>query len=145
MTSLRTSLCDRLGCRYPIFGFTHSVDAAIAVTQAGGIGIWGGTRSTPAEIEAALSRMAAEVGDLPHGLDLVIPPGMPEHDNRDDIEAAIPDAHRRFVSGIREKYGVPDDGEAGARSRFVRSIDSARQQVEVVLDACPKIFALGIG
>ena len=55
MTSaLRTPLCDELGARVPIFGFTHSLDAAIAISREGGIGIWGATRSTPEEIEAGL-------------------------------------------------------------------------------------------
>ena len=89
--------------------------------------------------------MDAELGDLPYGLDLVIPTGMPEKDNRDEIEAAIPDGHREFVASLREKYGVPDDGIPGARSRFVRSEDSAREQVDVVLDSKLKVLALGIG
>ncbi len=145
MRRLHNSLCERLGSELPIFGFTHSLDAAIAVTRSGGIGIWGATRSTPEEIEAGVTRMAAELGDLPYGLDLVIPPGMPERDNRSEIEAAIPDEHRRFVASLRDKYGVPDDGEAGMRSRFVRSEDMARRQVEVVIDSGISVLALGIG
>lgn len=146
MTSpLHTRICDDLGCKYPIFGFTHSLEAAIAVTKAGGIGIWGATRSTPEEIEESLTQMAAELGDLPYGIDLVIPPGMPEKDNRSEIEAAIPEEHRRFVEGLRDKYGVPDDGMPGMRTRFIRSEDSARAQVDVVMDSKLPILALGIG
>ncbi|MCP4962917.1 MAG: nitronate monooxygenase [Actinomycetia bacterium] len=143
--ALHTHLCDELGCAYPIFGFTHSVDAAIAVTMSGGIGIWGGTRSTPEEIEAALTRMHLELGDLPYGIDLVIPPGMPEKDNRAEVEAAIPEQHRQFVADLRERYGVPDDGLPGMRTRFIRSEASARAQVDVVLDSNLPILALGIG
>ncbi|MEZ5226860.1 MAG: nitronate monooxygenase [Acidimicrobiales bacterium] len=147
MTSkrLRNQLCERLGAQVPIFGFTHSLDAAIAVSRSGGIGIWGATRSTPGEIEEGVSRMAAELGDLPYGLDLVIPPGMPERDNRDEIEAAIPDAHRAFIGAMREKYGVPDDDTPGMRSRFVRSEQMAREQVDVVMDSSISVLALGIG
>jgi len=142
---LHNELCDRLGAQLPIFGFTHSLDATIAITRAGGIGIWGATRSTPEEIEAGVTRMADELGTLPYGLDLVIPNGMPERDNRDEIEAAIPDGHREFVAKIRERHGVPDDGVPGRRSRFVRSEDMARQQVEVVIDSQISVLALGIG
>ncbi len=99
---LHTPLCDELGATHAIFGFTHSLDAAIAISRNGGIGIWGATRSTPEEIEVGLTRMDSELGDLPYGIDLVIPPGMPERDNRDEIEAAIPDGHRAFVAGLRE-------------------------------------------
>ena len=142
---IHTRLCDDLGCKYPIFGFTHSLEAAIAVTRAGGIGVWGATRSTPEEIEVALTTMAQELGDLPYGIDLVIPPGMPERDNRDEVEAAIPEEHKQFVAGLREKYGVPDDGMPGMRTRFIRSEASARAQVDVVMDSKLPILALGIG
>lgn len=142
---LHNTLCADIGASVPIFGFTHSLDTAIAVSKNGGIGIWGATRSTPSEIADGLSRMHAELGDLPYGLDLVIPPGMPEKDNRDEIEAAIPTSHREFVAELRDRYGVPDDGIPGARSRFVRSEDSAREQVDVVLDSNLKLLALGIG
>lgn len=142
---LRNAMCEKLGAELPIFGFSHSVETAIAVSRAGGIGIWGATRSTPAEIEAGVTAMAAALGDRPYGLDLVIPPGMPDRDNREEIEAALPDSHRRFVAGIREKYGVPDDGEPGMRSRFVRSEAMARQQVDVVMDSSISVLALGIG
>ena len=142
---LHNQLCQDLGAHVPIFGFTHSLDATIAISKAGGVGIWGATRSTPDEIEAGVTRMAAELGDLPYGLDLVIPPNMPERDNRPEIEAAIPDEHRQFVAGLRAKYGVPDDGEPGMRSRFVRSEDMARAQVDVVMDSQIKVLALGIG
>ncbi len=142
---LRTPLCDELGASHPIFGFTHSLDAAIAISRHGGIGVWGATRSTPEEIEAALTRMDAELGDLPYAIDLVIPPGMPERDNRAEIEAAIPDEHRRFVASLRERFGVPDDGEPGMRSRFVRSEATAREQVDVAMDSNLRILALGIG
>ena len=142
---LHTPLCDELGAQHAIFGFTHSLDAAIAISKNGGIGIWGATRSTPEEIEVGLTRMDAELGDLPYGIDLVIPPGMPEKDNRDEIEAAIPDEHRAFVNELRERFDVPDDGEPGMRSRFVRSEDVARKQVDVAMDSNLKVLALGIG
>jgi NAD(P)H-dependent flavin oxidoreductase YrpB (nitropropane dioxygenase family) len=56
-SALHTDLCVEVGATYPIFGFTHSIDAAIAISRHGGIGIWGSTRSTPEEIEAGLSLM----------------------------------------------------------------------------------------
>ena len=145
VSTLYNPLCEQLQAKYPIFGFTHSLDAAIAISRAGGIGIWGATRSTPEEIEQGVTQMERELGDLPYGLDLVIPPGMPERDNRSEIEAAIPDSHRRFVDHLRTKYQVPDDGEPGMRSRFVRSEDMARQQVDVVMDSNITVLALGIG
>jgi NAD(P)H-dependent flavin oxidoreductase YrpB (nitropropane dioxygenase family) len=141
-----TKIADRLGCRHPVFGFSWwEPDVAIAVSLAGGVGVWGCTRRTPDEIEIGITRMKEELGDLPWGVDLVIPAGMPDEDDRAAIEAHLPDEHVAFVAGLREKYGVPDDGLPGFRSRFVRSEETARAQLEVVMDHRIPVLALGIG
>lgn len=144
-SAIRTGLCDDLGNRHPIFGFSHSVETVIAVCAAGGVGIYGGTRRTPEELEAAITQIRSAVGDAPFGVDLVIPRGMPDADDRKAIEDHIPSAHRAFVEGLRQKYAVPDDGRPGSRSRFVRSSEVAQRQVEVVIDSRVRLLALGIG
>ena len=141
-----TRICEQLGCANPVFGFSWwEPDVAIAVSRAGGVGIWGCTRRTPDEIEAGVSRMKEELGDLPWGVDLVIPAGMPDTDDRSAIEATLPPAHVAFVEYLREKYDVPDDGLPGFRSRFVRSEETARRQLSVVMDHRIPVLALGIG
>ncbi len=138
---------DLLGCSHPIFGFGFgaSIDVAIAVSRSGGVGIWGCTRQTPDEIEAGVSRMKSELGDLPWGVDLVIPAGMPERDDRPAIESTLPSEHVEFVSSMRQRYGVPDDGLPGMRSRFVRSEETARDQLAVAMDHRIPVLALGVG
>jgi NAD(P)H-dependent flavin oxidoreductase YrpB (nitropropane dioxygenase family) len=145
MAILSNSLSKSLGTELPIFGFSHSLDTTIAISRAGGIGIWGATRSTPEEIEEGLTILDEKLEGLTYGVDLVIPPGMPDRDNREDIDAAIPGEHKQFVEGLRKKYEVPADGLAGKRSRFVRSEEMARRQVDVVMDFGVKVLALGIG
>lgn len=140
-----SALSQRLGASAPVFGFSHSLDVVAAVTRAGGIGIWGATRNTPDEIEKGLAQLAQATGGLPFGVDLVLPKGMPDREDRDEIERAIPDGHRDFVSGLRDKYDVPDDGLPGARSRFVRSQEMADQQLEAVLASPAPVFAMGVG
>ena len=141
-----TRICGRLGCTSPVFGFSWwEPDVAIAVSRAGGVGVWGCTRRTPDEIEMGFTRMKDELGDLPWGVDLVIPSGMPDTDDRAAIEAELPEEHVAFVASLREKYGVPDDGLPGYRSRFVRSEETAREQLDVVMDHRIPLLALGIG
>ncbi len=143
--ALHTPVCDDFGITYPIFGFAHSVDVVVEVCLAGGLGVFGGTRNTPEEIEAALKEIRSRVGDRPFGIDLVIPQGMPQSNNREDIEAQLPDQHRAFVDHLWSKYQVPRDGLPGSRSRFVRSEEMAQRQVEVVLNSDVDILALGVG
>ncbi len=52
--AIKTPVCDLFGIEHPIFGFAHSVAVVAAVSNAGGLGVYGGTRSTPAEISASL-------------------------------------------------------------------------------------------
>lgn len=143
--ALTTPICTTLGARLPIFGFSHSLEVVAAVSKAGGIGIWGATRSTPDEIRDGLAQLAAVLGDLPFGIDLVLPKGMPSSDDRALMEAQIPQEHRDFVANLREKYNVPDDGLPGVRSRFVRSEEMAARQFAEIMASKVPIFAAGVG
>lgn len=143
--TLRTSICDRFGIDVPVFGFVHSVEAAAEVTRNGGFGIYGATRDTPEEIRERLKTIRSMVGDKPFGVDLVLPPNMPDHDDRDAIEKQLPEKHREFVEGIIKRYDVPAASKAGMRSRFVRSKDMATAQIEAVLESDVDLLACGIG
>ncbi|MCD9153143.1 NAD(P)H-dependent flavin oxidoreductase [Aeromicrobium duanguangcaii] len=143
--ALNTSVVRRLGARLPIFGFSHSLEVVAAVSRAGGIGIWGATRSTPEEIREGLEWLVEAVGDQPFGIDLVLPKGMPSTDDRAVMESQIPQAHREFVSDLRGKYGVLDDGLPGVRSRFVRSEEMAARQFAEIMASSVPIFAAGVG
>ncbi len=142
---IHTRICDILGVQHPIFAFSHSKDVVVAVCLAGGVGVLGATRMFPEEIESTLAEIRQRVGSRPFGVDLVLPQDMPERNNREDIEAEIPDGHRAFVDHLYDKYNVPRDGQAGPRSRFVRSNEVARRQADVVLASDVDIFAMGIG
>jgi NAD(P)H-dependent flavin oxidoreductase YrpB (nitropropane dioxygenase family) len=142
---IQTRICAEYGIQRPVFGFAHSVDAVIAITNAGGLGVFGGTRSTPEEIEAAMVKIRRAVGDKPFGIDLVLPPGMPELDNRAAIEAELPEEHRQFVQQLYAKYQVPAATRPGMRSRFVRSTQMEDQQLEAIMASDVDLFACGIG
>ncbi|MGD9935056.1 MAG: NAD(P)H-dependent flavin oxidoreductase [Dehalococcoidia bacterium] len=145
MNALNSRVSDMFGVPYPIFAFAHHEDVVVEVCKAGGIGIYGGTRKTPDEIRAVLRDIRDRVGDLPFGIDLVIPKGMPATNNREEIEAQLPVEHRAFVEHLQKKYNVPTGTGPGMRSRFVRSEETAAAQLEAVLESDANILALGIG
>lgn len=142
---LQTRLTERLGITQPIFGFTHEPAVVAAICKAGGFGVFGATRHTPEEIAHELAWIRQQVGDLPFGVNLVLPTGMPESNDRAAIEAQLPEAHKAFVRGIQEKYAVPPASRAGMRSRFVRSEEVAHRQLEAVLRSDVNLLACGIG
>ena len=140
-----TPVCDALGIQYPIFGFAHDVKTVAAISRAGGFGVYGATRRFPHEIRDELAEIRELAGDRPFGVDLVLPPGMPEHNSREAIEAEIPAAHKEFVEQPIEKYKVPDATEPGMRTRFIRSTEIEEAQIQAVLDSDVNMFACGIG
>jgi NAD(P)H-dependent flavin oxidoreductase YrpB (nitropropane dioxygenase family) len=142
---LKSAFCERYGIDVPIFGFAHSIEVVAEISRAGGIGIYGATRDTPEEIEDRLKQLRTMVGNRPFGVDLVLPQGMPEHDDRAAIEAQIPETHRGFVKDLYERFGIRPTNKAGKRSRFVRSNQSAERQIAAVLNSDVNIFACGIG
>jgi len=145
MASLWTPVCEQLGIRYPIFGFAHDVSAVAAITNAGGYGVYGATRRFPQEIADELAQIRSLVGDRPFGVDLVLPPGMPEHNSREAIEAEIPAEHKQFVQDLIDRYAVPPASEPGMRTRFIRSAEIEQAQLRAVLDSDVNMFACGIG
>lgn len=145
MAKLWSPICDQLGIETPIFGFAHDVATVAAITRAGGYGVYGATRRFPQEIRDELAEIRRLVGELPFGVDLVLPPGMPEHNSRAAIEAEIPEEHKQFVAKMIERYQVPPATEPGMRTRFIRSAEIERAQIDAVLDSSVDMFACGIG
>ncbi len=143
--TIATDLSRGLGIEYPIFGFAHDIATVAAITNAGGIGIYGATRRFPSEISEELAELRTLVGDKPFGVDLVLPDGMPEQNSRADIERHIPDGHRQFVAGLIDKYQVPEPSGPGARTRFIRSAEIEAEQLEAVMASDVDLFACGIG
>ncbi len=144
-STLRTRLSRKLGVAYPIFGFSHSAAVVAAICNCGGFGVLGATRHTPDEITRELAWIRRAVGGRPFGVNLVLPDGMPEDNDRAAIEAQLPPGHRSFVAGIYEKYAVPAATKPGERSKFVRSNAMAGQQLEAVLRSDVNLLACGIG
>ena len=140
-----TKLCDTFGINQPIFAFTHSLDTVAAVSRCGGLGVYGATRRTPEEIRTELAALRVKAGAVPIGVNLVLPPGMPEDNDPGPIESQLPQRHKEFVAHLYEKYKVPAPERRGMRTRFLRSNEIARAQMEAVLAADVQLVACGIG
>ena len=116
---MNSELCRRLGIDVPIFAFTHCRDVAVAVSQAGGLGVLGAVGFTAEQLRQELDWIDAHIGDKPYGVDIVIPQkyeGMDELDPdklRERLQAMIPEEHRKLAEELLESHGVPPmpDGE----------------------------------
>jgi NAD(P)H-dependent flavin oxidoreductase YrpB (nitropropane dioxygenase family) len=142
---LHTPVCAMFGLSHPVFAFTHSVAATAAVSRCGGLGTYGATRRTPDEIRDELAVLRRLAGDAPIGVNLVLPPGMPEDDDPQALERELPARHKAFVERLYEKYAVPPPKRRGMRTRFLRSNEVARAQMQAVLESDVELVACGIG
>lgn len=145
MSGLRTPVCERLGIERPIFGFSHSLDVVAAVCRAGGFGVFGVAREDPARIPARLEALRGKVGDRPFGVDLMLPPNMPDRADPLEIASQLPAEHRAFVARLREKYRVPPATKPTFFTSFVRSKALFARQVDAVLESDVDLVATAIG
>ena len=87
---LKTKLCDMLGIEYPILsagmgptliGETTGapVELVVAVSEAGGLGVLGGSGYTVDELQKAIREIKKQT-DKPYGVDLLLPKYL--HDTR---------------------------------------------------------------
>jgi NAD(P)H-dependent flavin oxidoreductase YrpB (nitropropane dioxygenase family) len=142
---LYTPICERLGIQHPIFGFSHSLEVTVAITNAGGFGVYGATRDAPEVILERLAKIRSLVGDKPFGADLLLPLGMADKNDWAAAEAKLPQEHKKFVQHIKEKYNVPDPTGKSFFSSTVRSNEFFEAQIEAVLKSDVNLFASAIG
>jgi NAD(P)H-dependent flavin oxidoreductase YrpB (nitropropane dioxygenase family) len=119
---VHTEICDRLDIEFPIFAFTHCRDVVAAVSNAGGFGVLGAIGFSADELEIELEWLDAHVGDHGYGVDIVIPgkyEGMGELDPKKleaQLQAMVPEDHRRFARRLMEEHGIPEPPEDERRS-----------------------------
>ena len=97
---MRTKLAAELGLEFPIFAFTHCRDVVAAVSNAGGIGVFGVAGRSIDELAIELDWIEKHVGNKPYGVDLLLPVKFVGSDKGGldikNMDALIPAAHRVF-------------------------------------------------
>ena len=139
---MRTALSDEFGLDLSLFAFNYQPDVVIEVCKAGGLGVLGAVRFTPAELREAIEYVEANLGGRPYGVDVVMPAktlavaGMGVDEMHDMLEKMIPQEHKDFVERVLDQHGVPKlpaDAEQG-RDLLSWNDTEARQQVDISLD-----------
>ncbi|MHB8511644.1 MAG: nitronate monooxygenase [Actinomycetota bacterium] len=109
---MKTQVCDMLDIEFPIFAFSHCRDVVAAVSRAGGFGVLGALYFTPEQLEVELKWIDDHIEGKPYGVDVVMPAKYvgAEIDPaklQEELQKAIPQAHREFVDSIMDRYHVP--------------------------------------
>lgn len=145
---MQTELSNMLGAEHAVFGFTPFPAVAAAITRAGGFGVLGAVRYTaPDELARDLDWMQDHTGGLPYGLDVVMPAKKVEGVTEAEVEAMIPEEHRRFVTELLDKHRVPRlaEGEASGWRITGWMEQVARTQLDVAFGYPVKLLANALG
>ncbi|MFE9674224.1 NAD(P)H-dependent flavin oxidoreductase [Streptomyces sp. NPDC006259] len=150
---MQTELSNQLGVEHAVFGFTPFPAVAAAISRAGGFGVLGAVRYTaPDDLRRDLDWIEAHVDGRPYGLDVVMPAKKAEATNdrtltEADVEAMIPEGHRRFVRDTLAKHGVPElaEGEAAGWRITGWMEHVARGQLDVAFDYPIRLLANALG
>ncbi|TBO56926.1 nitronate monooxygenase [Streptomyces kasugaensis] len=145
---MQTELSNTLGVEYAVFGFTPFPAVAAAITRAGGFGVLGAVRYTaPDDLARDLDWMQDHTGGLPYGLDVVMPAKKVAGVSEAEVEAMIPEGHRRFVDGLLDRHQVPRlaAGEASGWRITGWMEQVARDQLDVAFGYPIKLLANALG
>ncbi len=147
---MRTKLASDLGLEFPIFAFTHCRDVAAAVSKAGGLGVLGVAAHSPENVRMELEWIEKEIGDKPYGVDLLLPTRYvgSERGGLDEsqLDAMIPEEHRRFLEDLLEKHGVPPlPSDAKPRREFSVGYEKQRDVIELAFEHRISLIASALG
>ena len=150
---LHTELCDRLKIRYPILlaamgsrGKATPAELVAAVSEAGGMGFFGGSNLSVDEIREGI-RKVRRLTDKPFGVGLLLPaqigkaPDKKRSGIREELETKYPE-HVAFIKGLLKEHGLPDKHW---ESETVTSPSLIQEQIELLFDEKVPAFAAGLG
>jgi NAD(P)H-dependent flavin oxidoreductase YrpB (nitropropane dioxygenase family) len=148
---MNTKLARDMGLEFPIFAFTHCRDVAAAVSKAGGMGVFGVAAHSAAGLRAELKWIEKEIGDKPYGVDLLLPTTFVGSDRAagfsdEDLDAKIPEGHRRFLDELLEQHSVPPlPADVKLGSEFAVGYERNKEVIEIVFQHNISLIASALG
>ena len=96
---------EMFGIEFPLFAFSHCRDVVVAVSKAGGIGVFGALHYTPEQLREELRWIESHVDGRPYGVDLVMPEKFVRDEGRRELSAGelwamVPEGHVRFAGEL---------------------------------------------
>lgn len=144
---------DMFAIDFPLFAFTHCRDVVVAVSKAGGMGVFGAIHFSPEELKEELKWIEEHIDGRPYGVDLVMPEKFVRKEGGEEFDPSqlwdlIPEEHTRFANEICDKHGVPqlpEDIEVRDTSTLAWSERVAREQLDIALDYSPVLLVNALG
>lgn len=144
-------LCRLTGCDFPLFAFTHCRDVVVAVSKAGGFGVFGAAAYTPEQFEQELAWIDAHIDGRPYGVDVLVPetvdPRVLGFASNAERAQAISDEHKRFTADLLAQYGIriPEGEQTRVREGAGITPENGAALMEVAFRHPIKLIANALG
>jgi NAD(P)H-dependent flavin oxidoreductase YrpB (nitropropane dioxygenase family) len=148
---MKSPITEMLGIEFPLIAFTHCRDVVVAVSKAGGMGVFGAAALSPSQLEEELAWIDAHIGGKPYGVDLIVPNKFQgKGEAIDDAPIALPAAHREFAANILSKHeiiaDIYGDGQANRQNFGDNMQDDGAAKLLAVAFAHPiRLIANALG
>ncbi len=161
---LKTPLCDMLGIEYPILSAGMGptligentgapVELVVAVSEAGGLGVLGGSGYTIEELREAIREIQKQT-DKPFGVDLLLPKnlnlsaGSGGDDQRStiplmDVLRTLPRQYQDWYEKIKAELNIPDPDDIMIRTDATTY--KPQESVRVCIEERVPLFCAGLG
>lgn len=115
---MKSPITSMLGIEFPLIAFTHCRDVVVAVSKAGGMGVFGAAACSPEQLEEELSWIDAHIGGRPYGVDLIVPNKFQgKGEDIDQAPVELPATHRDFATDIMARHDIHTDVYGGAMAQ----------------------------
>jgi NAD(P)H-dependent flavin oxidoreductase YrpB (nitropropane dioxygenase family) len=127
------------------------VELVVAVSEAGGLGVLGGSGFTVEELRGAIREIKA-LTDKPFGVDLLLPKRVALRDQMGlagvnelplaQVLETLPEAHRKWYKQVKEEMGLP---EPGVMIRLNTTTMRPQESIQVCMEERIPLFCAGLG
>jgi NAD(P)H-dependent flavin oxidoreductase YrpB (nitropropane dioxygenase family) len=146
---MQSPICAMLDIEFPLLAFSHCRDVVVAVSKAGGMGVFGAASLPPERLEEELAWIDAHIGGKPYGVDLIVPNSFAGKGESQSALPPIPAEHKAFVADLLGKHGVDDGNLAlpavGGGLGANMTDDGAAKLLEVAFRHPIKLIANALG
>ena len=150
---MNSPICEMLDIEFPLLAFTHCRDVVVAVSKAGGMGVFGAVNLPPDRLKEELDWIVDHIDGKPFGVDLIVPNKIEGKDEAFDPERlmkAVPQEHKDFATKIMTDHGIEDaDLEDRRRNSvsFARNLraDGAATSLDVAFQYPIKLIVNALG
>lgn len=150
---MNSKICEMLDIEFPLLAFTHCRDVVVAVSKAGGMGVFGAVNLPPDRLKEELDWIVANIDGKPFGVDLIVPNKIEGKDVAFDPQKmlqAVPEEHKEFANKIMREYDIEPGDLETARSNsmnFARNLreDGAASSLEVAFQYPIKLIVNALG